>query len=135
MELWKSSPFLYHQLIYVTIWHIIWKYWPIYLSAFVQCHLVRLIKTKIWKHYGVAVNSTSSPMNTLLYLQAINDWGKGQILVKASMTVKGMEVASKKSDMARLKMKTFLAVLISFLRRTVDITVRLPRTKINIFLF
>jgi hypothetical protein len=51
------------------------------------------------------------------------------------MTVKGMEVASKKSDMARLKMKTFLAVLISFLRRTVDITVRLPRTKINIFLF
>ena len=47
------------------------------------------------------------------------------------MTVKGMEVASKKSDMARLKMKTFLAVLISFLRRTVDITVRLPRTKLN----
>ena len=47
------------------------------------------------------------------------------------MTVKGMEVASKKSDKARLKMKTLLAVLISFLRRTVDITVRLPRTKMN----
>jgi hypothetical protein len=44
------------------------------------------------------------------------------------MTVKGMEVAIRKSDKARLKMKTFLAVLTSFLRRTVDIMVRLPRT-------
>ena len=70
-------------------------------------------------------------LTTYVYLQASSDWGKGQILVMASMTVKGMEVARRKSDKARLKMKMFLAVLISFLRSTVSITSRLPNTRRN----
>ena len=49
--------------------------------------------------------------------------------MRASYTVKGMEVASKKSDKARLKMKMFLAVLISFLLNTAHITSKFPNTK------
>ena len=49
------------------------------------------------------------------------------------MTVKGMEVAISRSDMARLKMKMFLAVLIVFLLSTAHITNKLPQTmKINV---
>ena len=49
--------------------------------------------------------------------------------MRASNTVKGMEVASRKSDKARLKMKMFLAVLISFLLNTADITNMFPLTR------
>ena len=44
------------------------------------------------------------------------------------MTVRGMEEASRKSEKARLKMQMFLAVLISFLQTTADITIKFPRT-------
>ena len=44
-----------------------------------------------------------------------------------------MEVASRKSDKARLKMKMFLAVLISFLLSTADITSKFPKTEITGF--
>ena len=55
--------------------------------------------------------------------------GKAQVRVRPSYTVKGMEVASKKSDKARLKMKMFLAVLITFLLRTAHITSKFPNTE------
>ena len=57
--------------------------------------------------------------------------GKAQVLVRPSYTVKGMEVASKKSDKAKLNMKMFLAVLISFLLRTAHITSKFPNTGNN----
>ena len=52
-------------------------------------------------------------------------------MVRPSYTVKGMEVANKKSDKARLKMKMFLAVLITFLLRTKHITTKFPNTEVN----
>ena len=66
------------------------------------------------------------------YLQAMT--GKAQVRVRPSYTVKGMEVASKKSDKARLKMKMFLAVLITFLLKTAHITSRFPNTAYDICL-
>ena len=48
--------------------------------------------------------------------------------MRASITVNGIEVASRKSDNERLKMKMFLAVLICFLLITALITRRLPKT-------
>ena len=41
--------------------------------------------------------------------------------------------ASRKSERARPKMKTFRAVLISLVKTAVSITRRLPRTERNIF--
>ena len=64
-----------------------------------------------------------------LYLQAKRDSGKSQALVRPSMTVKGIEVAISRSDIARLKMKMFLAVLISFLLTTADNTSKFSTTK------
>ena len=57
--------------------------------------------------------------------------GKVHVLVRPSYTVKGMVMASKKSDKARLKMKMFLAVLITFLLRTKHITTKFPNTEVN----
>ena len=62
------------------------------------------------------------------YLQPKRELGRFHVLVRPSMTVKGMERAIKRSDMARLKMKMFLAVLISFLLRTAIMTALLPHT-------
>jgi hypothetical protein len=42
-----------------------------------------------------------------------------------------MEVASRKSDKARLKMKMLLAVLISFLLSTADMTNKFPNTEMR----
>ena len=56
--------------------------------------------------------------------------GSGQALVRASNTVNGIENARSRSEKARLKMKMFLAVLISFFLSTADITSRFPPTKI-----
>ena len=50
--------------------------------------------------------------------------------MRASKTVKGMEVAISRSDKARLKMKMFLAVLIFLFRSTADITTELLTTAI-----
>ena len=44
------------------------------------------------------------------------------------MIVKGKEKAKKRSDMARLRIKIFLGVLIFFLQRTVRITTELAGT-------
>ena len=56
-----------------------------------------------------------------------------QDAVTASYTVAGMVRARRKSERARLKMKTFLAVLISFVKTAVSITNKFPRTERNIF--
>ena len=44
------------------------------------------------------------------------------------MTVKGMERVNRRSDKAKLKMKMFLAVLISFLQIDAAITLTFPGT-------
>ena len=46
----------------------------------------------------------------------------------ASMTVKGIERVNRRSDSAKLKMKMFLAVLISFLQIEAIITLTFPGT-------
>ena len=64
-----------------------------------------------------------------IYLQNSCLFSRSQALVRASRTVKGMDVANKRSDSARLKMNIFLAVLISFLRTTADIINMFSSTK------
>ena len=56
-----------------------------------------------------------------------------QDAVTASYTVAGMVRARRKSERARLKMKTFRAVLISLVKTAVSITSKFPRTDRNIF--
>ena len=61
-------------------------------------------------------------------MQATRDSGSVQDLDKASATVKGIERERRKSDRARLEMNKFLAVLNSFLTRTIRTTQRLLGT-------
>ena len=65
------------------------------------------------------------------HLQHIKQDGQGHAGVRASITVRGIEEASRKSEKARLKMKMFRAVLISFFQTTADITIKLPTTAID----
>ena len=65
----------------------------------------------------------------LTYLQDASEVGKIQTFVRASVKVKGMERANKKSDKARLKMKIFRAVRISFFHMATIITIMLEGTR------
>ena len=68
-------------------------------------------------------------LSTLVsYLQTDGESGRGHVQLRASMTVKGMVTAKRRSESARLKMKMFLAVLMTALRRTASITIRFPTT-------
>ena len=49
----------------------------------------------------------------------------------ASIKVKGMERVKRRSERARLNMRTFLAVLISLRQTAAIITLRFPGTKIK----
>ena len=63
------------------------------------------------------------------HLQSAKDGRRVHDLVTASITVKGMERVNRRSDRAKLKMKMFLAVLISFLQIHAAITLTFPGTK------
>ena len=67
-------------------------------------------------------------------MQDRGEWDRGNCLLRASIKVKGMETERRRSDSARLNMKMFLAVLISFLFRTADITRVFPITENNEYL-
>ena len=69
-----------------------------------------------------------SDFNTINYMQAMREFGSCQDLVRASVTVKGMDTERRKSERARLAMKKLLAVLKSFLRSTTITTQRLLGT-------
>ena len=51
-----------------------------------------------------------------------------QVQLRASMRVKGMVAAKRRSERARWRMKMFLAVLMTARRRTATITSRFPKT-------
>ena len=60
------------------------------------------------------------------YLQARVQFA--QVQLRASMRVKGMVAAKRRSARTRCRMKMFLAVLITARRRTATITSRFPKT-------
>ena len=55
-------------------------------------------------------------------MQDRGECDRGNCLLRASIRVNGIETERSRSDSARLNMKMFRAVLISFLFRTADIT-------------
>ena len=63
------------------------------------------------------------------YLQSSREGGMSQERVAASMTVRGMETANRRSDSAREEMKMLRAVLSSGRHTAASITARLPGTK------
>ena len=67
----------------------------------------------------------------LLYLQKWIDGAKFQDLLTASIKVKGIERVKKRSERARLNIRTFLAVLISLRQTAATITLRFPGTKLK----
>ena len=62
------------------------------------------------------------------YLQSSREGGRSQERVAASMTVRGMETANRRSDSAREEMKMLRAVLSSGRHTAASITARLPGT-------
>ena len=67
----------------------------------------------------------------LFYLQKWIDGAKFQDLLTASIKVKGIERVKKRSERARLNIRTFLAVLISLRQTAATITLRFPGTKLK----
>ena len=82
---------------------------------------------------ALVLNSDQAEQNSfiflLTYLQDASEVGKIQTFVRASVKVKGMERANKKSDKARLKMKILRAVRISFFHMATIITIMLEGTR------
>ena len=65
------------------------------------------------------------------YLQKCIDGAKFQDLLTASIKVKGMDRVKRRSERARLNIRTFLAFLISLRQTAATITLRFPGTKIK----
>ena len=74
------------------------------------------------------ISSTPLQCSVWEYLQSSREGGMSQERVAASMTVRGMETANRRSDSAREEMKMLRAVLSSGRHTAASITARLPGT-------
>ena len=102
-------------------------------SAFYQFRNSQSIKTLCDYLLRIIVfrKISSTPLQCvglLEYLQSSREGGRSQERVAASMTVRGMETANRRSDSAREEMKMLRAVLSSGRHTAASITARLPGT-------
>ena len=78
--------------------------------------------------FVVISNITTQVSEVSQHLQSSREGGISQESVAASITVKGMESANRRSESARLEMKMLRAVLSSGRQTAASITARLPGT-------
>ena len=78
--------------------------------------------------FVVISNITTQVSEVSQHLQSSREGGISQESVAASITVKGMESANRRSESARLEMKMLRAVLSSGRHTAASITARLPGT-------